>query len=315
MPQVLLSGNSAGGVGVFYNCDFLQAYLDEHLGDKAVQVSCAPVGGFYFPGSTEDQEDALWPPSIYSNFVEGVISSADEMELESNYINALQQRYVPPACTAANENEPWICTTTAAIAGSIQSRMYVVQYTMDKNAMSNRGLAPTLSNTCLGRQYIAYWGRAIQETFDLIRNNPNKPNDGFFLASCLDHTAGIKFDHKESEGGDGGTLIQDYTSFDGVADWFFNREGNAGAAPRFLEDDCSANPWGGACNPTCLDWLGFGNFQNAQQPAPDDCCENELQHLCGAADDCEACVRGDVLRLQQSGCGRAQVGQWCRTAR
>jgi len=306
---------------VNYNCDFLQTYLDRALGINNVQVSCAPVGGLYFPGFAEDRGDAELSPSLFSDFSDGVATPKAVDEVGYTYLAALQKRYIPPSCVEAHTEEPWKCLSVAVMAASVQRRMYLVQYATDPSAMGALGLegprCATCNNTdhttCEGRRYIAYWHRAAKATFNSIRQT--KPDDGFFLASCIVHTEGINWGGQVS--------IQGYTSFDGLADWFFYQTGSAGAAPRFLEDDCS-NPWGGPCNPTCQTVLsedgeskGFGGFQTFEQqqaPAPPDCCESLLQTLCGAADNCRACAMGNRVRLQEAGCDRPQIQQWCRPA-
>merc|ERR1712048_939058 len=94
--RVLLTGNSAGGIGTIANCDFAGEKLAS-LGVSA-EMSCAPKAGWFVPGFTEDQEDTELPPSSYENWKAGKTGLPNAGNYE------LWQSYAHPDCLKAHSS-------------------------------------------------------------------------------------------------------------------------------------------------------------------------------------------------------------------
>lgn len=315
MTRIMFTGTSAGAAGVFHNCDFLQSFLNEvgpALGIADVQVSCVPVGGWFMPGHTADHpDDDLVGPSLYSDFSAGV---ATDSAPQTQYANALWHKYLPPNCVADTENvpEPWMCGLATAIYKSISRPMYVIQNMFDELGLSSQlGLARSGYQSCPGQEFIAYVGDAMKESAKAVKDRfEEKQTDGLFLASCFDHTKGIKFGFS--------TTLQGHTSKDGVASWFFGDNDNVPHVPRILEDDCQS-PWGGPCNPTCDQW--YGGYSNLHDALVNLCteCATKRQELCGDLRtgsetrriECLDCALNHRPQLRQAGCSEDEVANLC----
>merc|ERR1711918_189089 len=98
---------------------------------------------------------------------------------------------------------------------------------------SEFGLPKASTSSSEGQEFVAYFGRAMRNSTNLVVNHPSgKKGDGIFLASCLDHGDGIHFRH--DDGTQIVTQLKGHTSFEAVADWFYDRK----QVPAILIDDC-----------------------------------------------------------------------------
>lgn len=300
MTQILLTGNSAGAAGVLHNCDFLQDFLNEFFGVAQVQVSCVPVGGFFFPGFTADHADTAQAPSTYADFsaTPPMVTHWDEM---TPHINALWQKYLPSTCTnhASFQDEPWKCGTATAIYQAIQRPTFVVQNQFDKNWLGfNLGMPVSHHKTCPGQRFMQYVGSAMNATVSVFNDRVTAGhNDGLFLASCLDHGEGIQYGFD--------TLVKGFSSKDAINSWFFDA-----GVPRVLQDDCESS-WGGPCNPSCDGWPGFSSFEHAQLSQ---CCADALEESCGVystENECLNCANQNQQNLGAAGCNEEGVRALC----
>lgn len=231
--RVLLTGNSAGGIGTIANCDFLSDKLAS-LGVSA-EVSCAPKAGWFVPGFTEDQSDTEAPPSTWDNWSSGQ-SGGHDSSTGGGY--DLWQAYAHPDCLKSHSSSvAHHCASATVVYPYIRNRMYFMQNTYDPACMYQFGF-PRGTWDQQEKEYLAYWGRAMRNSTNQVLT---KPGDGLFLASCFLHGDGL------GVGGEGGsTVVQGLTSAQVLADWFHGK----GALPSVVVDDCFESP-GIPCNPTC----------------------------------------------------------------
>lgn len=116
--EVLLSGDSAGGMGVFYNVDWLASTLPK------ATVKGAPVGGWYFPGFADDQPDDPWaPPSLYP---EWTTNKTGATRAVVGYLVALYHVYIHPNC-ADKEAVRFHCGSVNVMYKHIKSPLFVLQ--------------------------------------------------------------------------------------------------------------------------------------------------------------------------------------------
>lgn len=230
--RVLLTGNSAGGIGTFANCDFLQEKLAS-LGVSA-EVKCAPKAGWFVPGFTEDQEDPELPPSSWDNWKAGKTGGTESGGFQ------IWQAYAHPDCVKAHSaDEAKKCGSASVVYPYIKAPMYVMQNNYDYAQIDGQfGLPKSQVQTTQGKGYLAYFGRAMRNSTNLILT---KPGDGLFLASCFAHGDGL------GVGAVGTTKVKGFTSAQGLGDWYNGRK----TVPAILVDDCKMEAPGLPCNPTC----------------------------------------------------------------
>jgi len=230
--KVLLTGNSAGGIGTFHNCDFLADKLAS-LGISA-EVSCAPKAGWFVPGFTEDQEDPELPPSTWDNWSAGKTGGPDSGGAE------VWQAYAHPDCLKAHSSsDANKCSSASVVYPFIRTRMYFMQNMYDPAQINGQfGLRKSDMQTKQGKEYIAYFGRAMRNSTNQVLT---KPGDGLFLASCYAHGDGL------GVGPVGTTKVKGLTSAQGLGDWFTGKP----TLPTILIDDCEMESPGLPCNPTC----------------------------------------------------------------
>merc|ERR1712107_567158 len=203
-----LTGNSAGGIGTFVNCDFLADKLAS-LGISA-EVSCAPKAGWFVPGFTEDQDDKELPPSIYDNWIAGKTGGPAGGGYE------LWQSYAHPDCLKAHSSSTaHLCGSATNLYPFIRTRMYVMQNMYDPAQLNCQFRLPRRGEqTKQGQDCMAYFGRAMRSSTNQVLT---KPGDGIFLASCFLHGDGLGI------GPVGTTEIKGFKSAQGLGDWFFGR--------------------------------------------------------------------------------------------
>merc|ERR1712118_330225 len=104
--------------------------------------------------------------------------------------------------------------------------MYVMENNYDYvQVVSEFRLPRNLVQTSQGKEFIAYFGRAMRNSTNQILK---KSGDGLFLPSCMSHGEGL------GVGPVGTTKLKGFTSAQGLGDWFSGRK----TVPAILVDDC-----------------------------------------------------------------------------
>jgi len=279
--RILLTGGSAGGIGTFRSCDYL-------AGRVSSEVSCAPIGGMFFPGFSEDQADPDLPPSDFPHYSAGKSGGP----FHDAAIYELWQEYLHPKCKAKmGASMEWKCTSEAVEYPFIEAPVMVIENMYDTfQLFEEMGLKKSDATTTAGKEYIAYYGRAMRNSTDQVIHHPfGKKGDAMFVASCLDHTSGI--------GTTGSTMLGGKTSLEAIGDWFFKR----GATPE-LVDTCTMQPPGLPCNPTCPGVVASSH------------CEATLRDLCADSHtegDCRRCAAAMRGELREEGCTAEVAADMC----
>jgi len=299
MDRILLTGGSAGGLGTFFNCDWLQSYLDgEGLSAK---VSCGPDAGWFFPGDTDDHADPDEHPSDWPHWSQGQPSPPSNATLTEIY-----EGYLPPECTSTRPKETQFhCGTVHALYPHIKAPVYVMENQYDTNQLhAQLGLPQSESGTPLGQKYIAYFGRSMRNsTHQVVKHPLGKVGDGLFSPSCYAHGIGLQK-----------TKLSGFTAQDGLGDWFWGR----GKVPSILVDDCTMVVPGLPCNPTCPSAPGPSPSPSpgpAPGPSPDNCAAT-LRSDCGSSignlQQCEQCARSKRQEMAKAGCTIKEVVTLCQ---
>lgn len=296
MEHVMFAGNSAGGYGVFTNCDYLQDYLSQQ-GTSAV-VKCVANAGWFQPGFTEDHTDPDATPSDWPSW-----SAGKSSPVVPSKVLDIWQFYLPSNCVKARGNkESWKCASVHVAYPYIKAPVFLVENQFDTAQITEQVLHLPVSKvtTSQGRDFIAYFGRAMRNSTNLIVNHPlGKKGDGLFHPSCFDH------------GGFG--KLSGYNYYEATNDWFFGR----GQIPSVLVDDCDMPSPGLPCNPTCK-LVPTPAPSPTPSPSPSGGCEGALRSLCSeemtGKRACLKCAQQHRDELGAHGCTPDQVNEICPRA-
>eukprot|EP01083_Nonionella_stella_P204903 746631_1 len=105
---ILLTGNSAGGYGVFGNYNWFYQEVKQKAVYPDIIIKAAPMSGWFFPGNdTIDQpDDPLMPPNDFPHWVQN--ENGGEGHDDSG--NELWDTYLVPECVdALGANKSWTC--------------------------------------------------------------------------------------------------------------------------------------------------------------------------------------------------------------
>jgi hypothetical protein len=214
--NIVLTGESAGGIGVWPNLDWLAQQF------PAARVVGAPIAGFYFfaypyqgPGHTDsglaDFRAPAWPQhaKLWGSFV------------DEDCRRALGDRAY--ACSLANYSFPFVT-----------SDAFVVESQTDKVVIEYHDWVPASQDPHFSqevRAYLTAWQANMTRALAPAMDGGNKKN-GVFNPACFIHTG---FDAD-------GPLIGNASYYAAFDAWFH------GEKPELwkLQDDC-----GILCNPTC----------------------------------------------------------------
>ena len=122
--RVLLSGDSAGGIGLFRNINWLAARLGPD-----VDLKGAPIAGWFFPAALPGDLRPVYPPSDYPHFAAG--THGNEMTAipggPGAYLDLIDGRgLLDAACVAAQKpGEEWACGSAHTLYPFIKPPLYV----------------------------------------------------------------------------------------------------------------------------------------------------------------------------------------------
>lgn len=212
---VVLSGDSAGGIGTFVNVDWLQEQLPQ------ARVVAAPIGGYYFfsfpytgPGHTSSELPDL-SAGAWAGYVE------------------LWNSSLPERCAAALGSSAPTCMLSNCSAPYIASPMFVIETQSDCVQLVYHDWVPQSARQDTDenlRAYMVEWQR--NQTIGLYANL--KPTDGWFNPACFIHT---EFSNTNPTIGG--------ISYVGAFDAWLS---GGGSSPPRLMDDCGDGVF---CNENC----------------------------------------------------------------
>jgi ribosome maturation protein SDO1 len=117
--HVLLTGESAGGLGTFQNADFVATQIKAAASNPDVVVKAAPLGGYYFPKGVAGF--VPWGDGREEDF--GVLAAADLSQFFGS---------VPDTtCAAANFDQVAVCFTTGWLQQYIETPLLIAENLFD----------------------------------------------------------------------------------------------------------------------------------------------------------------------------------------
>jgi ribosome maturation protein SDO1 len=215
--HVLLSGGSAGGIGVFNNADWFKGQFPNAV------LKAAPLAGYFFP------KDII----LYETWILGL--DVPYPEIASEYLANWYHSYLDESCLKANPDLSGRCWDASFVYPYIETEMLIVENIYDGSLLQFLGW---LNYGTLASEYLAYFGDTMVSSIQVESTNVTKPKDGYFMPSCLDHTGNLCVASP--------TAISGYTYSDILNDWYFE----INKLPHRLVDDCwskGSQP----CNKVC----------------------------------------------------------------
>ena len=142
--EVVLSGESAGGVGVLNNIDYVAARLED------TRVVGVPIGGWYYP------KVSLYPAWLVHMNV----------EIGSHLPSILYKSYLNENCVQKNKDKPWLCGPVSAnyLYQYIKSPLFIAENMFDSDQIFDELQCPkSVSNflVCIGLHMHVYQSMAI----------------------------------------------------------------------------------------------------------------------------------------------------------
>lgn len=233
--QILLTGDSAGGVGAFTNVDFLASRYPSSV------VKAAPNAGYFFPGDPLSPPTGNGIPLDYADWAAGPPYNNPH----NDTVTLLWQAQLDPTCVqhynaTLGPAFTYFCGSVSNLYPFIVSPVFTIENMYDSNQIFKQMGTPNPAVLPRSKEYIARYGALMRNSTMQISHNTAKPGDGIFLASCLAHGMGRTTTLKASD--------RRLVGFREVlADWFF---GQGKFASHRLVDGCSSAD-GLPCNPTC----------------------------------------------------------------
>jgi hypothetical protein len=256
--HVLVSGESAGGIGLFVNVDYIASLLPSVTVFKA-----APTAGWFFP---EDPAAIPKGGGLPLNFSAKEITHSPATP--SGSALSLYQSYTNPACLAAYPaSEADYCGSVHNQYPYITTPLLVIENNYDTAQIyANYGHAPkhpTGKEVAEKADYLSYYGGVMRNSIGpqikAHGQTKAKGKDGLFLPSCLSHAlstettlaAQVSMPENITAAAAAAGLQQANSTQVGymelLGDWYFERNK---FASHILIDDCKMTD-GQPCNPNC----------------------------------------------------------------
>ena len=216
--EIIMSGESAGGFGVYHNVDWLaQRY-------PRARVVGAPIAGFEF---------YAWPYTGAGNTGPSELADFSAAAMAHGTYNVLWDSFVPPACLADHSTDPGACLLPSLSYGYVQAPLFIMEAQGDSVVLKDHDSVPGLkSRSAVTPPVQAYMAAfAANQSACLAPAMAPKSADGVFNPSCFIHTG---FTSTIKIAGQG--------YLDAFRSWL------GGAAVK-LADKCAGGEV--LCNPTC----------------------------------------------------------------
>jgi len=219
--HILLSGASAGGIGVFNNADYIRNQFP-NAGLKA-----APQAGYFFPSSLV----------IYEEWLLGI--DVQYPPIASEYLATAFYSYPDESCAKANPDKVWRCWDASFVFPYIGTPFFIVNNIFDQSVLNT--VAWINDGTIDSQAYLAYFGDSVTQSISSSISNTSK--DAYWLVGCYSHTVNLCMGSPTTAGG------LHYSEV--LSDWFFEKN----KLPHHIIDSC----WQvgkGPCNPICTGGCG-----------------------------------------------------------
>jgi hypothetical protein len=202
--DIILAGDSAGGIGVWMNLDYLATKI--HAINPKTRIVGAPIAGFYFYADVP----YTGPDHTYSS-----LANFSESGMATAY--NLWQSYVDVTCLSAKTKDPYACTLSAYSYPYISSETFIIEAQTDQVVLEAHDWVPSPPKLCNNPelQYVASWR---DEMISILTNygvfDSSNSHSGAFLPACYTHTGFSS---------SGPKLGSDLNYLDAFNNWYFKR--------------------------------------------------------------------------------------------
>jgi len=200
--RVILSGQSAGGIGTYENADWLQIWLPNS------QVYAAPIAGQFFPARSELSETYLLRKlNILSVEI-------DINALFTMVVTRLYESRLPAACVkAVAPEQQYRCWDASVNFHHVQVPMLLLENMYDKLIIEDLMLCPHCQDVYKG--YVAHFGANMRWTLQQTPSHSKRRNS-VWMPSCYAHSDGLFLQDGADIGGHNLTGIMHQWFFDGI---------------------------------------------------------------------------------------------------
>jgi len=292
--KVLLTGTSAGALGVYFNIDKIKERV------PLITVKGAPVAGWLSVGALEDDLPSIYSPSNYTMFVAGLKGNpmyhAVQEGLQLYDKDKMKESLSADCLDDYSESEWWVCERIDQAYRYIKAPLFHVHTLYDSKLIYGKeiGAAPkhpvSTSEIDNSKAYLEMYGEAtresLQQVLDDATNVIKEQPDGIFAASCLEHGTS---DNVIIGGG--------YKWREIVNDWFFQ---NGQLTEYYRQVETCSNQGGLKLPCNSLSACQY-------QPSPlVETCRKAITHVdClneNSVEQCFNCVKGSMGAILQAGC-------------
>eukprot|EP00056_Hartaetosiga_gracilis_P005646 m.87216 g.87216 ORF g.87216 m.87216 type:complete len:337 (+) comp12235_c0_seq2:1328-2338(+) len=200
--EVILTGESAGGIGVWYHL----AYLDDLL--PHARVVGAPIAGFYFPAY----------PYMGVNHTQSGLADFRPPAWEGHY--NLWNSSVNAKCKEAHPNDPWVCMLSNTSYHFIDTPVFVTEAQTDQVViLYHDWMPPMYLHLQPEMEYLEEWHANMTQALSPAIVSKT---DGVFNPACFIHTSFSS----------SAPTINGYTYISAFNEWYTK------GTPLSLTDDC-----------------------------------------------------------------------------
>jgi len=206
--KVLFSGESAGGIGVIHNADWLTRVITQKFAFSDAVVKASPQSGLFFPSRPSVGVCLFQEYWLFGQ-------KCPRLDIfESWYVRHEEHAFVDQNC-ASDLADASRCWDSGILARYVKTPLFIAQNRYDQNQISNEFLCQGC-NSYPGNSgkkvqgYMTYFGNRTENT---LRDLADNFGHSVFMPNCFAHT-----DNMCMKGG----LIIDGESYNtSLSDWFF----------------------------------------------------------------------------------------------
>jgi len=228
--RALLTGSSAGGIGVLHSADWLTETVTEKFGFTNAVVKASPQAGLYFPSQPKKGVCVFQEYALLGEHCPRVDN------FEAWWVERLvEHAYANTNCMRELKNARR-CWNAGILARYVSTPLFLAQNRYDQNQLAGEMLCSDCSSNSSEasskvKSYMAYFGNRSEE---VLRDLESNFNHSVFMPNCYKHTGNLCMK--------GGPRIDGHTYNSSLSDWFFNDVHHA------HYDDCGEFPCSEVCD-------------------------------------------------------------------
>merc|ERR1712224_497421 len=208
--RVLLSGKSAGAIGVFHNADWLTETITQKFGYTNAVVKASPQAGLFFPSRPNH---GLCVYEVFEVFGE---KCPRNDYFEAAWMKYLVENSMQHHNCMADLNSAMKCWTAGILARYIKTPLFIAENRYDKELVHTEYLCRSCTSnkseaSNMVQKYMSYFGKNMEAT---LRELNQQFKHSVFMPNCFQHFGNLCMK--------GGISIDGHTYNKSLSNWFFN---------------------------------------------------------------------------------------------